>query len=350
MIREGIKYIAIPPGETIKEMLEDREMSQKEFAKRMDMSEKHVCHLLNGDVELTNDTALKLEMVLGADAYIWLNLESIYRRDLIKVDLEKKMLKDIKVASKYPSNEIINLNWIEKGSTQNDLVVKIRKFFEVAELNLLDEYSLLPRYACNKANENYVPDYYLACWLQKSKLDSRNIETGKIDYKKIQSHAKGLKQFTLHEPIDFLNEIRDYLAPYGVAFIYLDRLSKLTIDGAAFIAGKKVVLSVAKGKKYVDEFFSVFFHELGHIILEHVKNPIDVGPEEEKDCEIYVDNLLIPKDKYQEFINNNTFTASAITDFSRMIGIERGLVITRLEKDKYIKEHEFDHLRRLMNI
>ena len=127
MIREGIKYIAIPPGETIKEMLEDREMSQKEFAKRMDMSEKHVCHLLNGDVELTNDTALKLEMVLGADAYIWLNLESIYRRDLIKVDLEMKMLKDIKVASKYPSNEIINLNWIEKGSTQNDLVVKIKE-------------------------------------------------------------------------------------------------------------------------------------------------------------------------------------------------------------------------------
>lgn len=33
-------YIATPPGATIKEQLNDRGMSQKEFAARMDMSEK----------------------------------------------------------------------------------------------------------------------------------------------------------------------------------------------------------------------------------------------------------------------------------------------------------------------
>ena len=35
-------FIATPPGATIKEQLNDREMSQKEFAARMDMSEKHI--------------------------------------------------------------------------------------------------------------------------------------------------------------------------------------------------------------------------------------------------------------------------------------------------------------------
>ena len=34
-------YVATPPGETIREQLEDRSMSQKEFAARMEMSEKH---------------------------------------------------------------------------------------------------------------------------------------------------------------------------------------------------------------------------------------------------------------------------------------------------------------------
>ena len=38
MIRSQ-SYIAVPPGATIKEQLEDREMSQKEFAARMDMYE-----------------------------------------------------------------------------------------------------------------------------------------------------------------------------------------------------------------------------------------------------------------------------------------------------------------------
>lgn len=44
------KTIATPPGATIREQLEDRGMTQKEFALRMDMSEKHISRLINGEV------------------------------------------------------------------------------------------------------------------------------------------------------------------------------------------------------------------------------------------------------------------------------------------------------------
>ena len=86
-------YIAIPPGETIKEQLEDRDMSQKEFARRMDLSEKHVSRLLNGKVGLTHDTALKLESVLGIKAEFWNNLENRYREKLALVKSENEMEK-----------------------------------------------------------------------------------------------------------------------------------------------------------------------------------------------------------------------------------------------------------------
>lgn len=58
-------FIATPPGATIKEQLNDRGMSQKEFSARMDMSEKHISRLINGDVQLTSEVAVRLEMVLG---------------------------------------------------------------------------------------------------------------------------------------------------------------------------------------------------------------------------------------------------------------------------------------------
>ena len=45
---ESKSYIAIPPGATIKEQLDDRGMTQKEFASRMGLSEKHVSKLMNG--------------------------------------------------------------------------------------------------------------------------------------------------------------------------------------------------------------------------------------------------------------------------------------------------------------
>ena len=60
--------IATPPGATIKEQLNDRGMSQKEFAVRIDMSEKHVSKLINGEVQLTPEVAVRLEIVLGVPA------------------------------------------------------------------------------------------------------------------------------------------------------------------------------------------------------------------------------------------------------------------------------------------
>lgn len=88
-------YIATPPGATIKEQLSDRGMSQKEFAARMDMSEKHISKLINGDVHLTPDVAVRLELVLGVPAKFWNNLESIYREKLVKVEMENTMDTDI---------------------------------------------------------------------------------------------------------------------------------------------------------------------------------------------------------------------------------------------------------------
>ena len=90
MIRSR-SYIAIPPGATIKELLDDRGMNQKEFAARMDMSENHISKLVNGDVLLTPEISMKLEMVLGVPARFWNNLEAIYREKIIKAEAENKM-------------------------------------------------------------------------------------------------------------------------------------------------------------------------------------------------------------------------------------------------------------------
>lgn len=45
-------YIAAPPGATIKEQLLDKGLNQKKFAIRMDMSEKHISRLINGEIQL----------------------------------------------------------------------------------------------------------------------------------------------------------------------------------------------------------------------------------------------------------------------------------------------------------
>jgi len=88
--------IAVPPGETIKEQLYDRCMSQKEFAVRMNMSEKHINLLIQGDIHLTSTIAVCLEKVLGIPAQFWVSLEANYREKLAKAEAENSMDNDVK--------------------------------------------------------------------------------------------------------------------------------------------------------------------------------------------------------------------------------------------------------------
>ena len=87
MLYQNDTLIAVPPGETIREKLEQRGMQQKELAARMGMSEKHVSNLINGKVGLTQATALKLERVLGIPARFWNGLEASFREDVLRIKL-----------------------------------------------------------------------------------------------------------------------------------------------------------------------------------------------------------------------------------------------------------------------
>jgi|GEM_PF-384131 addiction module HigA family antidote len=74
----------IPPGEYLEETLEAREMTQKALADAMGRPAQMVSELIRGKKELTADTALDLERVLGIPAYIWMSFESTYRLALAK--------------------------------------------------------------------------------------------------------------------------------------------------------------------------------------------------------------------------------------------------------------------------
>ncbi len=93
----GKMTVAIPPGETIKELLDDRGISLKEFAYKMNASEKFILKLINGDISIDSDIAKRLEMILGVPESFWINLENIYQEDLIKVRNENEMDSDEEV-------------------------------------------------------------------------------------------------------------------------------------------------------------------------------------------------------------------------------------------------------------
>lgn len=84
------EIIATPPGETIKEQLKQQHMSQKEFAKKMCISDKELAMLLEGKVLLTTEIASKLEKTLGISAKFWNRLEEIYLEKLALIEKKRE--------------------------------------------------------------------------------------------------------------------------------------------------------------------------------------------------------------------------------------------------------------------
>ncbi len=71
----------IHPGETLQEILEDRNMTQKELAIRTDVSEKHVSKIIRGKNNISNTYARKLQYAFGIDASFWRNLQAEYDKE-----------------------------------------------------------------------------------------------------------------------------------------------------------------------------------------------------------------------------------------------------------------------------
>jgi putative zinc finger/helix-turn-helix YgiT family protein len=71
--------VAISPGETIQELLEERGIARADFAKMLGRSEKEAGLLLGGEAALSHQDATDLERVLGVPAIVWERLEAMYR-------------------------------------------------------------------------------------------------------------------------------------------------------------------------------------------------------------------------------------------------------------------------------
>ena len=329
-------YIATPPGSTIKEQLENRGMSQKEFASRMGMSEKHISHLINGEVQLTFDTANRLEMVLGLPAKFWNNLEAIYRDKLVKAEAENSMDKDARIIKKFPYKEMADNGWVPSERQTNAKITALRKFFEVVELSRLEDRKLIPGIACRRQAVTEKADYALIAWAQKAKLEARNRNVSPVNLEHLTEYLPRIRKMTTMKPKVFCQKLVDALADCGIAIVFLPHIGGSFLHGATFCDKNKIVIGMTVRGKDADKFWFSLFHEFGHILLGHIYQD---GTSEEDECQAneFAKDQLIPNEQFNQFTARSCFGKSDIESFAKQIEIDPGIVVGRLQKEGYIE-------------
>ena len=271
-------YIAIPPGETIKEQLDDRGMTQKEFADRMDLTPKHISQLINGKVSLTPETAGKLELVFGIPAKFWLKLEASYRDKLIKVERENSLDAEKELQKKYPYTAMAKEGLVPKTSNPKEKIINLCLFFEVANLTLLEEkQEVLFPVACRKLADTETSNYALRVAAQAAKRTARTIETAPINLEKLHEKLNEIRSLTLSRDMSFMDKLSGILASCGIAIVYLPELKGSFLHGITFYDNKKIVLGITLRGKYADKFWFSLFHEIAHILSNHIQKDVPVG-------------------------------------------------------------------------
>lgn len=337
-------YIATPPGATIKEQLNDRGMSQKEFAARMDMSEKHISRLINGDVQLTPEVAVRLEVVLGVPAKFWNNLEAIYREKLVKVEAENAMEADETLAKQLPYREMAKFGWVPETRDSKEKVVNLRKYFEVVELSLL-ENNQITRIACRRLAVTEKSDFALLAWAQEAKIKAREVKTEPINIKELINIIPDIRLMTVMKPKEFCPKIKDMLAECGIALIFLPHLQGSFLQGASFMDGNKIVVGMTARGKDADKFWFSLFHEFAHIILGHIGQINGTSDDDENDANEWSRDILIPVADFEEFVENSSFSESSVRSFAKQQGIAPGIVVGRLQNEGFIKHSMMNDLK-----
>ena len=335
--------IAIPPGATIREQLENRGMTQKEFALRMGLSEKHISHLINGQVELTQDVALRLESVLGVPASFWNNLESIYREKLTRVIEEQELERDVELASAFPYPKMAAFGWVTAASKAEEKALNLRRFFEVAKLALLDGLRI-PGIAYRRTGTNETSDYSLAAWAQKARIEARQYKTAAINISKLKQEIPRIREMTVKNPDVFCKELTTLFARCGIALVFLPHIGGSFLHGATFYDGNRIIMGLTVRGRDADKFWFSLFHEMCHIIRGHI-SASQTNMEQEDEADAFARDVLIPLEQYRVFISANCFSKDCIVAFAHKIGIAPGIVLGRLQKENFVPYNRFNELK-----
>lgn len=263
-------FTAIPPGMTIKEVLENRHMTQKELATRMDMSEKHISKLINGEVPLTQDVAIRLERVFGVDASFWNGLEAGYREAILKVEYENSIDEELNFAKPFGYAKLAKLGIVPPTKKKSEQVNNLQKFFEVVSLKMVSDESITPLVCQNMDNLDTNQQTSIYTLVQLTKGSARSVEVNAFDTDLLITFIPKIKELIILSLDEVKEPLKDLLAASGVIIVYLPIIDGLNNVCITYSKGPSIVLGIPS--ENTAHFWSLLLKQLESLVQREYRN------------------------------------------------------------------------------
>lgn len=337
------------PGETLKEILEFNNMTQKELAVRIGVTEKHITGIISGKNSISPDIALRLSKVFPLSVNFWNNLQANYDSEVKKLDEYESIKdeeKDIVRDADYLS--LSKYGYVEATRDINDKVINMREFWGVtnlANVKTLYDPATSPL-AFRKSLKCGVNPYIMASWLKVCEIETNKVTAEKYDENKLRDKLETIKSLMLkYDPNEIINDLKQIFQECGVSFAVVRNFRGAPVQGLIRRREDKIDLCVTLRGARADIFWFTLFHELGHL-LTGFKNQIKIDYEDtldgvedkqfEEKADQYANDFLIPRSAYESFVKEANYSEQCIVRFANEHKILPCILLGRLQHEHKI--------------
>ncbi len=329
---QSLPHIATHPGYILKNELDSREMSQKNFAQSIDMQVSMLNEIIKGKRAVTADIALLLEGALAIQADFWLTLQSQYELDEARIK-EKNIQKILhieiwNVIQQYVPVSIFNKLGLLSASLQSN-IQKIWDIYGVQHLDdLIENFARHKELVLYKKSDKLKNDQInIFAWSKLAMYLAKDRAVAPFLSEKEDMIIDQLK-IILAENEDVIERIQDVLNSNGIRFFILEKFDKTPIDGYSFMSNHNPTIVLTLRKKTIDNLAFTLFHELGHV-FRHFTNEapcsfLNVESANyshdyllmEDEANRYAKNKLIDEAVWSAFMKQNPAYQYEITDYN----------------------------------
>lgn len=339
------------PGDTILDLLNERNISIDHFAQQMDSSREYVEKLIAGQNEINQETSKKLSGILGSSEDFWLRREFQYREDQVRLNqvAETSWLKLL------PISDMIKYGWIKQEVSKS--VKSLLAYFGV---NSINEWHL--KYEAEMAQVSFRTSSTfkqqpaaVAAWLRQGELQSQPIFCNSWNPDLFKETLFEIKKLTkIKDPIDFLPKLAKLCAKCGVAIAIARTPNGCQASGVTkFLTTDRALIMLSFRYLTDDHFWFTFFHEAGHLVL-HDKRAVFVEElgknrlisQEEEEANNFAAEMLIPASLRPELMRLAVSNKRSIIGFATKAGVSAGIVIGQLQHSGKLEYHRMNSYKR----
>lgn len=353
---EAKKQLLSPPGETILETIENLGISQTELGERLGKNKAKTSDLINGKTSITNETARKLEMVLGVSASFWLNLEKEYQEEIVEIEKLAFFETCKEWMRTFPIPYLKKLNFLTDTSDKLKLSEALLKFFGIASPKEWQHIYCEESLSFKIELKHTATPQAVSTWLRMGELKARQLKAHDFDKKKLKAQLPKIKRLAESPSEDWLQELQKLCAETGVVLCLIPSVPKAPIYGVARWINKKStpLIQLTDRNKDYNSFWFSFYHELGHILL-HNKSDVflegltDISQDEkkEKEADDFAQKYLnIPSEKLKGLTNFNYLDVELkkkkIIELAKELELHPSIVVSQLQRKELVSYADVD--------